>query len=378
MTIKEQLEQCRKMSVVSEKDFNDVYIDNYGVTYSNDGKRLLKGNDVKDYIVKEGTEVICNESFQDCFEVGDIVFPQSLRYIGAKVFTSCGSFTLPNGLLGIGEEAFLLAGYNDYLEIPDSVIFLGEGAFEGSTVLEVSIGKGLKRIEEGCFYSSLMRTVKISDSVNYIGDLAFGDNYIEEIVIPPSVKEVDGNPFGGWVKRIVSLSDNYVVKDNALYSKDGKDLIVCMSKEKELIIPDTVESIHSHAFLWSCVESLVLPDSINTIGEGAFSCSKIRTIHLPNGINSIPAFAFYKSEIQSITIPNTVKQIEGYAFQGCKKLKEVRMSDALLAIEEHAFAYCMDLETLKLPKDLKTIGEKAFFCCHELKKYEEELGVKII
>lgn len=45
----------------------DLYLsvtDEYGVIYSSDGKRLLKGNkDLSEYTVKEGTEVICDNAF---------------------------------------------------------------------------------------------------------------------------------------------------------------------------------------------------------------------------------------------------------------------------------------------------------------------------
>ena len=58
-----ELEQYKKMATVSQDDFNDAIVDVDGVTYSKDGKRLLKGVDLEDYIVKDGTEVICNEAF---------------------------------------------------------------------------------------------------------------------------------------------------------------------------------------------------------------------------------------------------------------------------------------------------------------------------
>ena len=65
----DKLEYLRRMAVVERKDLDESYTDKYGVIYSKDGKRLLKGCDLKEYIVKEGTEVICNDAFDDCYPV---------------------------------------------------------------------------------------------------------------------------------------------------------------------------------------------------------------------------------------------------------------------------------------------------------------------
>lgn len=76
----EALDCYRNMAVVLEDDYNDAVIDDEGVIYSKDGKRLLKGAESIDYVVRDGTEVICNGAFE--FEnVRNVKFPKSLRYI---------------------------------------------------------------------------------------------------------------------------------------------------------------------------------------------------------------------------------------------------------------------------------------------------------
>ena len=386
MDIEKQLECYRKMAEVSEDDFNDAFIDDDGVTYSKDGKRLLKGADIKcfvvkevgecryvlrNYVVRDGTEVICDEAFH-CNELRDIKFPKSLKYIGTKAFFSCCGFSLPEGLLGIGEQAFgVIAGYNKKLRIPDSVVYIGKEAFMCSKITrELIIGNGVKRIEENTFRDTWAKKIHIGDSVAYIGNLAFGENYTKGIVIPPNVKELEGNPFGGCTGQIVSKSDEFVVKDDVLYTQDGKELIACFSKAKELTIPDTVKRVRSCAFMRSEIETVILPDSITEIGIGAFFDAKIKSVRLPKGLKVIPTEAFHGSYIESIVIPDTVLKIEPYAFNVCKSLETVQMSNNIESIEEQAFSYCMKLKTMNFPKTLKSIGDKAFFCCHELKNWE--------
>ena len=373
----EELNYYRNMAIVTQDDFNDAFIDDFGVTYSKDGKRLLKGVEVSDYIVIDGTEVICDYAFAD-IAIRNIQFPKSLKYIGIKACNSCSNYTLPNGLLGIGDEAFSFTETNDQLKIPDSVVFVGKNAFCGAWIMdEVIIGNGLKRIEEGTFQCVKTNSVVIGSSVKYLGNLAFGDNHFDKIVIPKSVKKIEGNPFGNNIKRIISLSNAFVVKNNILYSKDGKKLICCFSKAKKVVVPNTVVEVHSFAFTNSKVENVTLPNSVKTIGWGAFYGAKTKVIRLPNRLKTISKMTFYDSHIEAIIIPNSVKKIELEAFKGCKSLKSVQMSDNVKEIEDGAFGYCFELEEINLPKKLKAMGKKVFFCCYKLKECEDELGINI-
>lgn len=365
-----ELEHYIKMASVSLDDFNDAIVDDDGVTYSKDGKRLLKGVDLEDYIVKDGTEVICNEAFA-YMETHSIQFPESLKYIGEKTFGSCRMFNLPNGLLGIGDKAFFMSGFIEQLIIPDSVVYIGKYAFAMTWVMHgLVIGNGVERIEADAFHHISADSIIIGNSVKYLGNLAFAENYLEEIVIPPSVTEIEGNPFGGDINRIISLSEAFVVKEDVLYSKDGKELICSFSNAKELVIPNSVENVHPYAFTDSKSEIITLPNSVKTIGWGAFYRAKAKVINLPSGMRTISKMAFKESQLESIVIPNTVECIEEEAFKSCQSLKTVQMSDRIETLGESAFSYCSILEPFELPKSLKSIGDKVFFCCYKIEQHE--------
>lgn len=134
-----KIDYWRKKAIVRKEDFDDSFTDQYGVTYSKDGKRLLKGCDLREYKVKAGTEVICNDAFDDCYPVDLVIFPKSLKYIGDRAFQSTfpDSITFPSGLLGIGESAFhFTRGRTKELIIPDSVIYVGKAAFHRMSYLK--------------------------------------------------------------------------------------------------------------------------------------------------------------------------------------------------------------------------------------------------
>lgn len=80
-----------KVSIISteanEDDLSDCEIEDF-VNYSKDGVKLLSASFLKGtYIVKEGVKVICNGAFKDCYDLSELVIPESVEYIGEGVFS---------------------------------------------------------------------------------------------------------------------------------------------------------------------------------------------------------------------------------------------------------------------------------------------------
>lgn len=67
----------KKLAVPTEDDLQQAVTDEYGGLYSKDGKRLLKFGESN--IVKDGTEVICDEAG---FSSDEIHLPASVKYLG--------------------------------------------------------------------------------------------------------------------------------------------------------------------------------------------------------------------------------------------------------------------------------------------------------
>lgn len=62
-----------KPTYIWEGEKETSWKDEYGVEYSEDGKRLLKApSDIKEYVVKKGTQVICDGAFCRCEELSSI------------------------------------------------------------------------------------------------------------------------------------------------------------------------------------------------------------------------------------------------------------------------------------------------------------------
>ena len=214
---------------ITEDELKEAFIDEWGVKYSKDGRKLLKAPKElrRGYSVKEGTRIICNHAFSHS-SLSNIVIPDSVTDIGDYAFSDCSSLTnivIPNSVTDIGDYAFWECSSLTNIVIPDSVTDIGNSAFE---------------------YCSSLSNIVISNSVTDIGDGAFAYcSFLSNIVIPDSVTDIGSSAFLG-----------------------------CSSLVK-IVIPDSVTDIGSSAFEYcSSLSKIVIPDSVTNIGNGAFhGCS---------------------------------------------------------------------------------------------------------
>ncbi len=106
--------------------------DDKGVTYSSDYKYLVRGNDnLHEYTVCDGVEVICDEAFFDGF-LQRIILPESLRVIGREAFAHCSDLkevVLPSGLKDIRDGAFYGCNSLKTVALPLTAKLISETAF---------------------------------------------------------------------------------------------------------------------------------------------------------------------------------------------------------------------------------------------------------
>ena len=165
----------------TEEDFKYAIKDEYGVKYSRDGKKLLKASfsfRKKKYVVREGTEVICDYAFCWCKSLQNITIPNSVTSIGDRVFICCKSLqsiTIPNSVKSIGDFDFRSCESLQSVTIPNSVKSIVDKAFSGCVSLQsVTIPNSVKSIGDEAFrWCQSLQSVTIPNSVKSIGDEAF-------------------------------------------------------------------------------------------------------------------------------------------------------------------------------------------------------------
>ena len=222
-----------------------LYLDNYLITTNND---LLNQQSIN---VKEGTIVIAINAFTNNGKnLKSIVLPEGLRIIGSSAFSSLSSLSQIN--------------------IPSSVISIGNNTFGATDLYE-----NQSNWENGGFYID-----------NWL--LAVDNVKMTEF----SVKE-----------GTVGVSDGK--SDTSLFPTKATSI-------SSLTLPNTLKYIGNRSFARLKITSLELPETLETMKEGAFmNCAFLESVNLEDCINlkSIGNQAFSNCAIKEITIPSNVLEM---------------------------------------------------------------------
>ena len=117
----------------TEEERKEALVDEWGVKYSKDGRKLLKAPQNLDgtYSVKKGTKIICDMAFYDYSSLSSLVIPDSVIIIGFGAFEGCSSLeslVVPDSVASIGNEAFRGCNLPDNLK-QELISRFGENIF---------------------------------------------------------------------------------------------------------------------------------------------------------------------------------------------------------------------------------------------------------
>ncbi len=385
----------------TDEELREAFIDEWGVKYSKDGRKLLKAPYELNgtYSIKEGTQIICDSAFDHCSALRSVVIPDGVTFIGDYAFMDCSSLSrlvIPESVTSIGDGAFSFCESLTSIIIPDSVTSIGADAFGNCTSLSnIDIPDGVTSIENGVFCGchslsnivipnsvtsigddafhtcSSLTNIDIPDSVTSIGNNAFMScSSLEYISLPKSVICLNGNPFPDWNGELICLSPNFIYEDDVLFNMKKSEIISFRNQNLEsYIIPDSVTSIGVCAFSdCTSLSNIVIPNGVASIGDAAFSyCYSLSNIDIPNSVTSIGDRAFLGCEsLNSVVIPNSVTSIGDAAFGECYSLSDIVIPDSVTGIGNDVFFQCDSLTSVVIPDSVTSIGADAFGECYSL------------
>jgi len=250
---------------------------------------------------------------------------------------------VPSGVKKIGNSVFSYLTNLRKVEIPDTVVSIGERAFNGCGVENIVLPNSIISIENNAFgRCKNLKSIDLPNSLEYIGDSAFfGCSSLEKIEIPSLIKEINPETFFSCTNL------------------------------KKIVLPDDLEYIgHSAFFVCTSLEKIIIPNSVKIIEQDAFtSCKNLQTVVLSDSLEEISPKVFYKcGNLKKIVLPPSLKIIGMKAFGDCSNLKEVILSPNLEEIGTYAFSRCINLEKIEIPKAIEKVRLGAFVFCNSLKE----------
>ena len=328
--------------------------------------------------------IIDNRAFYAGFALSGVKFEENsaLQIIGNEAFgatKSLQTIDLPNGLLQIGEYAFIDSGLSGEVAIPASVNKFGAGAFASCrnlTAIKVAAANETYLDENGVVYNADKTTLveypagntatdyTLLTTTEVIYDSAFyGSGNLDFIYLPQSLTNIERYAFYDVSNlQNIDIPENVVQISNYAFAYDGKLRSINFTGNSKL------PRISYAAFAYSGIYSMRIPSNVSTVAQYAFEqCDNLQSVTFAanSKLDVVPAYMFEgANNLVNITFENgsALTAISAHGFERMNKLKTVDFGDAkIVRIDNYAFRYCENLQTIELPDTLKEVGRFAFY-----------------
>ena len=347
---------------------------------------------------------IGNSAFEGCTSLTNVTMGKNVTSIEDYAFLDCSSLiiiTVPNNVTNIGDYAFggcmsltniAVGASNPDYSSANGVLFNKVQttliAFPGGIGGSYTIPNSVTNIGNDAFYScSDLASVTIANSVTSIGEYAFYScSSLTNITIPSSVTNIEGYVFGFCSSLtnmgVAASNPNYSSANGVLFNKAQTTLIAFpVGVGGSYTILNGVTSIADEAF-FSCsgLTSITISNSVTSIGgyvfDGCTSLTNIAVAASNPDYSSANGVLFNKAQTTliafpgggggSYTVPNSVTSIEEGAFESCSGLTNVDTGNGVTNIGTNAFEFCTGLTSVTIGSSVTSIGYEAFYYCYSL------------
>ena len=342
----EQLPEFIKKIYISV--FNCFYFQNTNTiaTYRNNAKAVK---------IPEGITVINGEVFRDCVQLEQIELPKSILFIGERAF--------------FGTSWLKKKKEEQSLVIVNHILLDGTG----TTLEKVVIPKEVQRISGWAFANCYKLKELVLCNPNIIIELHAFRNciYLKSVTIEKETYFLDGL----WVRKEESLPEDVKqIFEDALncYKTDSQDVLIeCTGNITRFALIDGITAIGKDVFKESnLLTYAMLTKDVKWIGESAFEhCKWLEQVFYAENVKEIKTRAFFGcTRLKSIQCLKSLKKIGTRAFENCVSLQEIRLPEGIKEIPQRAFFRCRSLTHLFLPSSLEKIGKEAFAFCDSLEE----------
>lgn len=307
---------------------------------------------------------IGTNAFYGCNSITAITVPQGIMRIGSQAFYDCDNLLIycevseqPNSWSVTWKEFDTVAFWEctgvteegiAWLDNGDMTVtvtgYLGEGT---DVVIPAKIDyKDVTAIKERAFADCYhVTSIAVADSVITIGEAAF-ENCIalETLVLPFTGNNADATSFDSHLGYVFgyTVNDEYSIEHHYY---------------------DAVNNFYYTYNIPASLVSVTISDEV--IADSAFrNCDSITEIVMTDSVIAIGNNAFFGCDgITSVVIPDSVAIIGNSAFEYCASLVSVKLGLNVTEISEEAFASCTSLVSITLNNRVRLIGDYAFCDC---------------
>lgn len=327
---------------------------------------------------------------QNITTFGELKYFTGLTEIGERAFYECGNLTF----LSIPESITSLAGWCldatglKTLHLPASVSNVNSHAIIENFDLEaitVDAANAAYQSIDGVLYTKDGTTLvaypnkkgatyEVPDGVTTIGELAFYGTEVAEVTFPKTLTSIKSIAFQGCenlkkieLPKMVNAIDDWTFS----YCSQLTDVYANMTAPSA--IPNNVFTTNADAY---ATITLHVPADTKSLYESTEGWKKFKQIVEASG-----NIAFADAKVKEICITHwdtdgdgelseaeaTAVTTLGECFTGNEEITsfdELRYFTGLTTIDDYAFSECTALASVVIPSSVTTIGENAFALCY--------------
>ena len=296
--------------------------------------------------------------------------PEEVTKIGNDAFrnfTNLTSIIIPEGVTSIGDHAFAYCTNLESITIPNSVTSIDYEAFRScSSLTTVTFGNNSQLTSIGSYAfidCTSLESITIPEGVTSIGRYAFQNCYsLESLTIPNSVTSIGSMAFSGCPNLNPEDFEGLQFWDAPDY-EPAFDFPI-------LIEPYTIEGTVFKRLNDRTLTEFTIPEGITEIDNYAFAnCYSLTTITIPDSVTIINMVVFYECHnLTTVTFGDNsqLKEIGGAVFSGCKSLPSITIPEGVTSIGGSVFRDCNSLTSITIPNSVTSISEYAFSDCPNL------------
>lgn len=174
------------------------------------GSKAFNGCQSLEYIsLPKTTRVIRDNAFSACRNLETVVVPNDLEYIGGSAFSSTPFLENQKGVAYAGNWVIGCSKETTVADIKDGTYGIIWWAFHGNSLEYINIPDSVKHIENGAFGSCTIENIKIPRTITSLESGFFDSTALGNLTIPNTVTYIDPKAMNGGLGGCRRLDDLY-------------------------------------------------------------------------------------------------------------------------------------------------------------------------